>query len=197
MSGNQAASSGRLVVVAAPSGAGKTTLTHALIERMKARGTPAAFSVSFTTRPPRSGERNGVHYHFVDEVMFEAMVRKNEFLEHAHVFGRRYGTGRVVTEALLAEGKQIFLDIDWQGARQVRERLPGQTLLLFVLPPSLEELERRLRGRGQDSEETIRRRMKAAEEEIHHAPEFDHRVVNDDFNRALNELERLVLPVSP
>lgn len=189
--------SGRLVVVAAPSGAGKTTLTHALIERLRARGSAAAFSVSYTTRSPRPGEQNGVHYHFVDEVAFEGMVRRDEFLEYAHVFGRRYGTGRAVTQALLAEGRQIFLDIDWQGARQVRERLPGQTLLLFVLPPSLEELERRLRGRGQDSEETIRRRMKAAEEEISHAAEFDHRVINDDFNRALDELERLVLQPSP
>ncbi len=188
---------GRLVVVAAPSGAGKTTLTHALIERLNARSIPAAFSVSYTTRPPRPGERNGVHYHFLDEVAFEAMVRRDEFLEHAHVFGRRYGTGRAVTEALLAQGRQIFLDIDWQGARQVRQRLPGQTLLLFVLPPSLQELERRLRGRGQDDEDSIRRRMKVAEEELSHAAEFDHRVVNQDFDRALDELERLVLPPSP
>lgn len=188
---------GRLVVVAAPSGAGKTTLIHALIGRLKARGIAAAFSVSFTTRPPRPGERDGVHYHFVDEVRFEAMVRKGEFLEHAHVFGRRYGTGRAVTEALLASGQQIFLDIDWQGARQVRERLPGQTLLLFILPPSLEELERRLRARGQDSEDTIRRRMKAAEEEISHAGEFDHSLVNEDFEHTLDALEQWVAPRSP
>ncbi len=189
--------SGRLVVVAAPSGAGKTSLTRALIDRLNARGVPAAFSVSYTTRTPRAGEQNGVHYHFVDEVMFEALVRKGEFLEHAHVFGRRYGTGRAVTESLLASGKQIFLDIDWQGARQVRERLPGQTLLLFIHPPSLQELERRLRARGQDSEDTIRRRMRDAEEEIAHAGEFDHAVVNDDFNATLDALERLVLQPSP
>ena len=126
-----------MVVIAAPCGAGKTTMTKALMARLNARGISAAFSVSYTTRLPRPGEQNGVHYHFVDEVMFESMVRKNEFLEHAHVFGRRYGTSRAITETLLAQGRQIFLDIDWQGARQVRERLPGQTLLRYVWRPSL------------------------------------------------------------
>lgn len=189
---NERQVSARLVVIAAPSGAGKTSLTRALIDRQNARGVAAAFSVSYTTRPPRPGERNGVDYHFVDEVVFESMVRKDEFLEHAHVFGRRYGTGRKVTEVQLAQGVQVFLDIDWQGARQVRERLPGRTLLLFILPPSMAELERRLRARGQDSEDTIRRRMRAAEEEIAHAGEFDHTVVNDDFDRTLDALERLL-----
>lgn len=184
--------SGRLVVVAAPSGAGKTSLTHALIDRLNARGVPAAFSISYTTRAPRPGEQNGVHYHFVDEATFEAMVRRDEFLEHAYVFGHRYGTGRAASELQLARGVQLFLDIDWQGARQVRKRLPGETLLLFILPPSLAELERRLRARGQDSEDVIRRRMRAAEEEIGHAGEFDHTVANDDFNRTLDALERLL-----
>lgn len=183
---------GRLVVIAAPSGAGKTSLTRALIARLNTAGVPAAFSVSYTTRKPRPGEQQGVHYHFVDELEFEGMVRRNEFLEHAHVFGRRYGTGRAVTEAELAQGRTLFLDIDWQGARQVRQQLPGQTLLLFILPPSLEELERRLRARGQDDEATIQRRMQAAAEEISHAQEFDHVLVNDDFEHVLNVLEQRV-----
>lgn len=197
MSGKQAASSGRLIVVAAPSGAGKTSLTQALIQRLNAAGTPAAFSVSYTTRKPRPGEVNGVHYHFVDEGMFEGMARRGEFLEHAHVFGRRYGTGRAVTEALLAQGRTLFLDIDWQGARQVRERLPDRTLLLFILPPSLEELERRLRARGQDDEATIQHRMLAAAEEMSHSGEFDHVLVNDDFQRTLDALEQRVRTPPP
>ena len=184
-------------MVAAPSGAGKTSLTQALIQRLNAAGVPSAFSVSYTTRRPRPGELNGVHYHFMDEVAFESMVQRGEFLEHAHVFGRRYGTGRAVTEALLAQGQTLFLDIDWQGARQVRERLPHQTLLLFILPPSLEELERRLRVRGQDDDATIQRRMLAAAEEISHSGEFDHVLVNDDFERTLDALEQRVQAPAP
>lgn len=183
---------GRLIVVAAPSGAGKTSLTQALIQRLSATGIPAAFSVSYTTRKSRPGETDGVHYHFVDEAVFEGMIQRGEFLEHAHVFGRRYGTGRAVTEKLLAQGHTLFLDIDWQGARQVRQQLPDRSLLLFILPPSLEELERRLRARGQDDEATIQRRMQAAAEEMSHAAEFDHALVNDDFQRTLEALEQRV-----
>ncbi|HXG28928.1 MAG TPA: guanylate kinase [Nevskiales bacterium] len=186
-------SPGRLIVIAAPSGAGKTSLTRALIERLAARGIRGEFSVSYTTRAPRPGERDGVDYHFVSPERFADMVAQDAFLEHAEVFGRRYGTGREVTERLLADGRLVFLDIDWQGARQVRTRKPD-TLGIFIRPPSLAELERRLRARGQDDEATIARRMRAAEEELSHAGEFDHVLVNDDFERTLGLLEALVAP---
>jgi guanylate kinase len=184
---------GRLIVIAAPSGAGKTSLTRALIERLAARGIRGEFSVSYTTRAARPGERDGVDYHFVSPERFADMVAQDAFLEHAEVFGRRYGTGREVTERLLADGRLVFLDIDWQGARQVRSRKPD-TLGIFIRPPSLAELERRLRARGQDDEATIARRMRAAEEELSHAGEFDHVLVNDDFDRTLGLLEALVAP---
>jgi guanylate kinase len=187
------ATPGRLIVIAAPSGAGKTSLTRALIERLAARGIRGEFSVSYTTRAPRPGERDGVDYHFVSPERFADMVAQDAFLEHAEVFGRRYGTGREVTERLLADGRLVFLDIDWQGARQVRSRKPD-TLGIFIRPPSLAELERRLRARGQDDEATIARRMRAAEEELSHAGEFDHVLVNDDFDRTLGLLEALVAP---
>ncbi|MGH8458112.1 MAG: guanylate kinase, partial [Nevskiales bacterium] len=176
---------GRLIVIAAPSGAGKTSLTRTLIDRLAARGIHAEFSVSYTTRAPRPGEREGVDYHFATPEVFAEMVARDAFLEHAEVFGRRYGTGREVTERLLAEGRHVFLDIDWQGARQVRTRRPG-SLSLFIRPPSMEELERRLRARGQDNETTIRRRMQAAEDELSHAGEFDHVLINDDFNQTVD-----------
>ncbi|MBI2383053.1 MAG: guanylate kinase [Gammaproteobacteria bacterium] len=179
---------GGLFVVSAPSGGGKTSLTRALVPRLAERGIPAAISVSYTTRPPRPGEHDGVHYHFVDEVQFEQMVHKGEFLEHAHVFGRRYGTGRRKTDELLAAGHDVILDIDWQGGRQVRSLAPD-TLGIFILPPSLEELERRLRGRGQDGDEAIARRMAQAREEMSHYAEYDYLLVNRDFERALAELE--------
>jgi guanylate kinase len=184
---------GRLVVVAAPSGAGKTSLTRALIERLAARGIRGDFSVSYTTRAPRAGEREGVDYHFVTPETFAGMVANDAFLEHAEVFSRRYGTGREVTERLLAEGRLVFLDIDWQGARQVRTRFP-QALHVFIKPPSLAELERRLRQRGQDDEDTVQRRMQAAQDELSHASEFDHVLVNDDFEHTVARLEALVAP---
>jgi guanylate kinase len=188
-----ASSTGRLVVIAAPSGAGKTSLTRALIERLAARGIRGEFSVSYTTRAPRPGERDGVDYHFVTPEVFAGMVAQDAFLEHAEVFGRQYGTGRAVTERLLAKGRVVFLDIDWQGARQVRACRPG-TLSIFIQPPSLAELERRLRARGQDGAATIARRMQAAEAEMAHAGEFDHVLVNDDFGRTVDQLESLVAP---
>ena len=182
---------GRLIVIAAPSGAGKTSLTRALIERLAARGIRGEFSVSYTTRAPRLGERDGVDYHFVTPEVFADRVARDAFLEHAEVFGRRYGTGREVTERLLAEGRHVFLDIDWQGARQVRQRFP-EAISLFIQPPSMPELERRLRARGQDDDATIARRMQAAEEELSHAGEFDHVLVNDDFGQTVGQLEALV-----
>jgi guanylate kinase len=184
---------GRLIVIAAPSGAGKTSLTRALIERLAKRAIRGEFSVSYTTRAPRPGERDGVDYHFVTPEVFAGMVARDAFLEHAEVFGWRYGTGREATARLLAEGRQVFLDIDWQGARQVRSRLPD-SLSVFIRPPSLAELERRLRARCQDDDGTIARRMQAAGEELSHAGEFDHVLVNDDFGRTVDLLEALVAP---
>lgn len=178
---------GNLFIVSAPSGGGKTSLTRALVPRLSACGIDAVISVSYTTRAPRSGEQNGVHYHFVDEDVFQEMVVRGEFLEHAEVFGRRYGTGRQKTEQLLAAGCDVILDIDWQGARQVR-RLMVEAQAVFILPPSLDELERRLRGRSQDDEATIARRMCEARQEMSHYDEYDYLVVNDDFERALDQL---------
>ncbi|MEW6167105.1 MAG: guanylate kinase [Pseudomonadota bacterium] len=178
---------GKLFIVSAPSGGGKTSLTRALLPRLAGCGVDAVISVSYTTRAPRSGEQDGVHYHFVDESRFLAMVERGEFLEHAEVFGRRYGTGRARTERLLADGYDVILDIDWQGARQVRAQLP-EVQSIFILPPSLRELERRLRARSQDDDETIARRMRAARLEMSHHDEYDYLVVNEDFERALQQL---------
>lgn len=180
-------SRGNLYIVSAPSGAGKTSLTRALIPKLAALGINAAISISYTTRPPRPGEQDGVHYHFVSDAEFAALIARDEFFEHAEVFGRRYGTGRARTEQLLDSGTQVILDIDWQGGRQVRQRLP-QARSIFILPPSLDELERRLRARGQDRDEVIVARMQQAQAEISHCREFDTLVVNQDFDRALAEL---------
>jgi len=181
---------GTLFIVSAPSGGGKTSLTRALVPRLGARGHEAAISVSYTTRAPRPGEQDGVHYHFVDEARFVAMVERGEFLEHAQVFGRRYGTGRDKTVELLARGVDVVLDIDWQGAQQVRGLMP-QARSVFILPPSADELERRLRGRGQDDDATIARRMAEARTEMSHWQEYDFLIVNRDFERALDELTAL------
>ncbi|MAA75437.1 MAG: guanylate kinase [Salinisphaeraceae bacterium] len=183
---------GRLFVVSAPSGAGKTSLTHAWIKRLAASGGSARFSVSYTTRKPRPGETDGVDYHFVDDARFLQMIDAGDFLEHAEVFGRRYGTGRHETEKWLSAGHHVVLDIDWQGARQVRRLLgPEATTTIFIRPPSLEELARRLRDRGQDSDESIAHRLSEAEKDISHADEYDHVVVNDDFDRAVEALLQL------
>jgi guanylate kinase len=183
---------GSLVIVSAPSGGGKTSLTRALVPWLAERGVAAAISVSYTTRAPRPGEQDGAHYHFIDDARFAAMVADGEFLEHAEVFGRRYGTGRGRTQDLLDQGVDLILDIDWQGARQVRAQVPD-VASIFILPPSLEELERRLRSRGQDSDEVIRRRMAAAMDEMAHYPEYAHLLINADFQRALEQLGALFL----
>ena len=183
---------GSLWIVSAPSGGGKTSLSRALVLRLQQRGIAAAISVSYTTRAPRAGEEHGSHYHFVDEAKFLAMVAAGEFLEHAEVFGRRYGTGLAETERLLAAGTELLLDIDWQGARQVRARRPD-ALGIFILPPSAAELERRLHGRGQDDPKVIAARMDAAHAEMTHYSEYDYLVVNDSFEHALEELEMLLL----
>ena len=178
---------GNLYVVSAPSGGGKTSLTRALVPLLAEQGIRAVVSVSYTTRAPRPGEQDGVHYHFVTEQRFVEMIEHGDFFEHAHVFGRRYGTGRAKTEELLAEGADVILDIDWQGGRQVRALAPDAQGI-FILPPSLAELERRLRGRGQDSDEVIAGRMREAQDEISHFNEYGHLVVNEVFDQALAEL---------
>lgn len=183
---------GGLWILSAPSGGGKTSLAQALVPRLREHGIPAARSVSYTTRPPRAGEAHGEHYHFIDEPGFAQMTERGEFLEHATVFGRRYGTGRAETQRLLAAGVEVLLVIDWQGARQVRARMP-QAQSVFILPPSPAELERRLHRRGQDDPAVIAERMRAAREEMKHYAEYDYLIVNDVFERALEELTALVL----
>ncbi len=189
---NAAPAPGSLIIVSAPSGGGKTSLTRALLPHLAQREVRAQISVSYTTRAMRAGEVDGEHYHFIDEVRFGQMVADGEFLEHAEVFGRFYGTGRARTEALLADGIDVILDIDWQGARQVRAQAP-EAASVFILPPSLAELERRLRGRGQDSEAVIARRMQEARAEITHFDEYDHLIVNIDFDRSLELLAAIFL----
>ena len=178
---------GRLVVLAAPSGAGKTTLVRALLEREP----NLRFSVSFTTRPARSGERDGVDYFFVSEARFAQMIRDGDFLEHARVFDHWYGTGREHVETLLAAGATVLLEIDWQGARQVRERAPD-SLSVFVLPPCAEALEARLNARATDPPAVIARRLGDALADMSHWNEFDYVVVNDDLHQAAEELAAIV-----
>lgn len=175
---------GKLYVIAAPSGGGKTSLLQALMKKRP----ELAFSVSCTTRKPRAHERDGRDYHFIARDEFERLIAAGEFIEHAEVFGNLYGTRRSVVEAALAAGRDLILDIDWQGARQVRERLP-EAEQVFILPPSRAELERRLRGRGTDSEEAIARRLAESTLEMSHWRDFDYVIVNQDFDRALQELE--------
>ena len=178
---------GRLFVIAAPSGAGKTSLVRALMEREPA----LRFSISYTTRPQRPTELHGRDYFFVSPDEFERMAAAGEFLEHARVFDNRYGTARRQVEDSLATGQDLILEIDWQGARQVRAALP-ECVSVFILPPSLAELERRLRGRGTDAEEVIGRRLRDAASDMTHWREFDHVVVNDEFARALADLQSIV-----
>lgn len=179
---------GKLFIFSAASGTGKTSLAKALMDQMP----DVAFSVSHTTRAPRPGEQNGVHYYFVTPQQFEEMVTADRFLEHAKVFGNSYGTSRAATENLLRQGKNIIFDIDWQGARAIKEKLP-EAVSIFLLPPSRAALEERLTGRGQDSPEVIARRMREAVSEMSHYQEFDHLVVNDDFDAALADLKAIIL----
>lgn len=183
---------GQLYVVSAPSGAGKTSLTHALIKRLAARRHEVCFSVSYTTRAPRPGEVDGVDYHFVTEAGFDERIAAGEFLEYAWVFDRYYGTARAETQRLLDSGCDVVLDIDWQGARQVRARMPA-AVLIYIQPPSLAELEQRLRSRGSEDEASIARRLAEAEAELAHADEYDYRIVNDRFADALDALERIFM----
>jgi guanylate kinase len=184
---NERPREGQLFVVAAPSGAGKTSLVNALVERDPS----LVISVSYTTRPRRPGEEDGKHYHFTEPATFETLLADDAFLEHALVFGHRYGTHGATTRRLLRDGRDVILEIDWQGARQVRESFPG-CRTIFILPPSLRALRQRLGSRAQDSEAVIDERMRKARAEISHCGEFDYIVVNDDFEQALAELQALV-----
>jgi guanylate kinase len=176
-------SRGRLLILSAPSGAGKTSLARALIEAVP----DTMMSVSHTTRPSRKGESDGVDYHFVDSATFRGMVDEGRFLEFAQVYDHYYGTDREAVLALLEAGMNVVLDIDWQGARQVCELMPG-AISVSIMPPSQGELELRLRRRGQDSDEVIDRRMQQAVDEIRHCAEAEHLVWNDDFDLALKDL---------
>jgi guanylate kinase len=180
--------SGILWIISAPSGAGKTSLSKALVEQSPNVRT----SVSYTTRPPRPGEEDGRDYHFISAEQFAAMAERGEFLEHALVHGNHYGTGESWVKKQLFAGTDCLLEIDWQGARLVRERLPEHVVSVFILPPSLATLSERLRGRGQDSDEVIAKRLAAAREELLHYDEFDYLVVNEDFQSALEDLRCIV-----
>lgn len=179
--------SGTLYIVAAPSGAGKSSLVNALLERER----DIVLSISHTTRPPRPGDVDGGHYHFVNRGVFERLIAADAFLEHAEVFGNLYGTSRRAVEPLLEQGRDVLLEIDWQGARQVREVMPD-CVSIFILPPSREELERRLRTRAADSAITIARRLAESRDEIAHVEDFDYVVVNDQFADALGDLRSIV-----
>ena len=177
-----------LFTISAPSGAGKTTLVKALLEK---RADSVAVSVSHSTRPIRPGEVNGEAYHFVSAEMFAQMIDRGEFLEYAQVFDYYYGTARSSVEALLATGRHVILEIDWQGARQVKAKFPD-TVGIFILPPSRAELERRLRDRATDDEATIARRMRDADPEMSHYGDAEYLVINEDFEQALFELDAII-----
>ena len=179
---------GNLFIISAPSGAGKSSLIQALLQRHN----DMQVSVSHTTRAPRPGEQDGVHYHFVGVDAFKALIAKDEFFEWAEVFGNYYGTSKSAIRELLRQGIDVFLDIDWQGARQIKALEPSAKGI-FILPPSLEELEQRLNKRGQDSSEVIAKRMAQAHSEMSHADEYEYLIINDNFDNALLELERIVL----
>lgn len=184
----QAPCAGTLYIISAPSGAGKTSLVKALIDSTA----DIQVSVSHTTRPPREGEVDGVNYNFVDRSVFEKKIEEGVFLEHAEVFGNYYGTSREWVDEKLREGVDVILEIDWQGAQQVRARMPG-CVGIFILPPSRQELEKRLRGRGQDADDVIERRLGEAVLEMSHYSEYRFVIVNDDFDTALADLRSVIL----
>jgi guanylate kinase len=177
----------RLFVIAAPSGAGKTTLVHATV----INSPDLRFSISYTTRPQRSNETNGKDYHFIDSGQFEALRAEDDLLESATVFDNLYGTSRKQVENILADGHNVVLEIDWQGAQQVRESMPD-CVTIFVLPPSLAELERRLRDRRTDSDEVIERRLRDAVSDMGRWDEFDYVIINDDLDQAVADLEAVL-----
>lgn len=175
-------------MVAAPSGAGKSSLVNAVL----ARDPALSLSISFTSRGPRPGERHAEHYHFVDDAEFQRMIAAGDFFEYARVHGDWKGTARQSVEPQLATGRDVLLEIDWQGARQVRAKVPD-AVSIFILPPSRQALEDRMRRRAQDSEETITRRLAAAQEEMSHYAEFDYVIVNEDFATAADELASVIV----
>lgn len=178
---------GNLFVVAAPSGAGKTSLTRALLDREPA----IRLSVSYTTRAPRPGEEAGIHYHFVTPERFAALKQAGEFLEHAQVHGNWYATSATWLKTQVAAGQDVLLEIDWQGAAQVRRLIPD-SVQIFILPPSLDSLRQRLNARGQDNAQTIERRLTTAREEMRHCSEFDYVIINQDFASAVEDLSAIV-----
>jgi guanylate kinase len=177
---------GILLVISSPSGAGKTTLTRRL-----AKDHQLCFSVSYTTRQPRAGETEGVDYHFVDDQTFDHMVAAGEFAEHAVVHGNRYGTSIATVNRAIEQGVDCLFDIDFQGGRQIRRQWPQDSVLVFILPPSLNELERRLRRRATDAPEVIERRLRTAQEELRHYDEYDYLVVNDELEKAFADLSAI------
>jgi len=177
---------GTLYIVAAPSGAGKSSLVNAVLSRESG----IVLSISFTSRKARPGERHAQHYHFISKEEFEAMIANGDFFEHALVHGDYKGTAKQSVEPQLASGKDVLLEIDWQGARQVREKLPD-AISIFILPPSKDALETRMRNRGQDSEEVISQRLANAREEMSHYNEFDFVIVNEHFDAAVSELRAI------
>lgn len=184
---------GNLFIVAAPSGAGKSSLINALLTSCTEFNlvNPVALSVSHTTRSPREGEEDGVHYHFVSPDRFKQMIDNDAFYEYAEVFGNYYGTSKTAINNKLEQGVDVFLDIDWQGARQIKRIAPA-VCSIFVLPPSISELEQRLIKRGKDSVDTIRMRMAEACSEMSHADEFDYVLLNEDFTATLQQLANIV-----
>ncbi len=179
---------GKLYIISAPSGAGKTSL----VKQLRAETTDLAVSVSHTTRAMRPGETDAVDYFFVAVEQFKTMIAEQAFLEHAQVFDNFYGTAQQTVENNLAQGLDVILEIDWQGAAQVKRMLPD-CISIFILPPSIEVLRQRLQNRGQDNEEIIARRMRDAVTEMSHYSEFDYLIVNDDFNLALNQLKSIII----
>ncbi|HEU0162957.1 MAG TPA: guanylate kinase [Rhizomicrobium sp.] len=188
MSNDQISRRGLMLVLSSPSGAGKTTLSRRLLDA--ARG--IALSVSATTRARRPTEREGVDYYFVTMPQFETMIAEGAFLEHARVFGNRYGTPRAVVMDELALGKDILFDIDWQGTQQLKEKMRDDLVSIFILPPSHAELERRLRNRAEDSDEIVAGRMAKAADEISHWPEYDYVIVNTDVEKALADIQAIL-----
>lgn len=181
---------GNLYIISAPSGAGKSSLINALLADLPR--SQVQLSISHTTRNPRPGEEHGVHYYFTQHEEFKRLIEQGHFLEWAEVFGNYYGTSLPMIERSLEQGIDVFLDIDWQGARQIRAKVPN-VKTIFILPPSKAELEKRLIGRGQDSAETIAKRMSEAVSEMSHYNEFDYVIVNDDFQVALSELKSILI----
>lgn len=189
MTGMQAAGRrGMMLVLSSPSGAGKTTLSRLLLEREA----NLRLSVSVTTRPPRPGEIEGVHYHFIDRAGFDAMVDNGDLLEFAEVFGNDYGTPRQPVETALADGVDVLFDIDWQGTRQLCAKAPADVVTVFILPPSRRVLEERLNGRGADAPDVVAKRMAAASEEISHWHEYHYVVINDDLMRCLADISAIL-----